>query len=434
MASSFSSPATQPPLADRVRPSTLAGYIGQTHLVGPGAPLRLLVDQGHLPSMILWGPPGVGKTTLVRILAQQLQRPLRQLSAVQSGVKEVRAVLEEARMAPGMLLFIDEIHRFNKAQQDALLHAVEEGLVTLVGATTENPSFEVIPALLSRCQTYVLKHLSLEEIRQLLQQAVAHDPELKARNVELTELEALYQLCGGDGRRALGLLELVLSHSPAPLPGTSQPLQITNEMVMTLAQQKVVLYDKGGEQHYDVISAFIKSLRGSDPNGAVYWLARMLEAGEDPRFIARRMVILASEDIGNANPNALLLATTAYQAIERIGLPEGRIILSQCATYLATCPKSNAAYMAINQAQQAVHRQPNTPVPLHLRNAPTGMMKDLGYGKDYKYSHDYAASAGNQQYLPEGLEGTRYYNPKPIGKEKEILAFLQQKWGEEYGY
>ncbi|MFN8921519.1 MAG: AAA family ATPase, partial [Sphingobacteriia bacterium] len=267
MASSFSSPATQPPLADRVRPSTLAGYIGQTHLVGPGAPLRRLVDQGRLPSMILWGPPGVGKTTLVRILAQQLQRPLRQLSAVQSGVKEVRAVLEEARMAPGMLLFIDEIHRFNKAQQDALLHAVEEGLVTLVGATTENPSFEVIPALLSRCQTYVLKHLSLEEIRQLLQQAVAHDPELKARNVELTELEALYQLCGGDGRRALGLLELVLSHSPAPLPGTSQPLQITTEMVMTLAQQKVVLYDKGGEQHYDVISAFIKSLRGSDPNG-----------------------------------------------------------------------------------------------------------------------------------------------------------------------
>jgi putative ATPase len=417
-----------PPLAERVRPHTLAAYVGQTHLTGPTGPLARLLAQGNLPSIILWGPPGVGKTTLVRILARELKRPLHQLSAIQAGVKEVRAVLEMARMERGTLLFIDEIHRFNKAQQDALLHAVEEGLVTLIGATTENPSFEVIPALLSRCQVYVLQALTEADIHTVLAQAIAEDAELKQRRIELAETAAIYQLSGGDARKALGLLELVVNHTDAA------ELVVTDALVTSLAQQKVVLYDKDGEQHYDVISAFIKSLRGSDPNGAVYWLARMLEAGEDAKFIARRMVILASEDIGNAQPNALLMATTTFQAVERIGMPESRIILSQCATYLATCPKSNAAYVAINEAQEAVRKQPNTPVPLHLRNAPTRLMKSLDYGKAYKYSHDYEGTEGNQQYLPDGLQGKAFYRPKAIGKEVELLRMLQQKWGKEYGY
>lgn len=416
------------PLAERMRPHSLDDYIGQEHLVGVGAPLRRLLEAGNLPSLLLWGPPGVGKTTLVHILAHTLKRPLRQINAVQGGVKDIRAVLDEARMMPGVILFIDEIHRFNKAQQDALLHAVEQGLVTLVGATTENPSFEVIAALLSRCQTYVLQHLTEEHIAQLLQRAIEQDVQLKGRDIRLAETAAIYQLSGGDGRRALGLLELVVNHSP------TDPITVDDATVMALAQRKVVLYDKNGEQHYDVISAFIKSMRGSDPNGAVYWLARMLEAGEDPLFIARRMVILASEDIGNANPNALLLATTTFQALERIGMPEGRIILSQCATYLATSSKSNAAYAAIGKAQSAVRQQPNTPVPIHLRNAPTKLMKDMGYGQNYKYSHDYEGAQGNQQYLPDGLQGTRFYEPKEIGREKEILAFLRQKWNKEYGY
>jgi putative ATPase len=415
-------------LAERVRPHTLAAYVGQTHLTGPNGPLARLLAQGNLPSIILWGPPGVGKTTLVRILAQELKRPLHQLSAIQAGVKEVRAVLEMARMARGTLLFIDEIHRFNKAQQDALLHAVEEGLVTLIGATTENPSFEVIPALLSRCQVYVLQALTEGDIHTVLAQAIAEDAVLKQRRIELAETAAIYQLSGGDARKALGLLELVVNHTDAA------EVVLTDALVTTLAQQKVVLYDKDGEQHYDIISAFIKSLRGSDPNGAVYWLARMLEAGEDAKFIARRMVILASEDIGNAQPNALLMATTTFQAVERIGMPESRIILSQCATYLATCPKSNAAYVAINEAQEAVRKQPNTPVPLHLRNAPTRLMKSLDYGKAYKYSHDYEGTEGNQQYLPDGLQGKAFYRPKAIGKEVELLRMLQQKWGKEYGY
>lgn len=417
-----------PPLAERVRPHTLAAYVGQAHLTGPTGPLARLLAQGNLPSIILWGPPGVGKTTLVRILARELKRPLHQLSAIQAGVKEVRAVLEMARMERGTLLFIDEIHRFNKAQQDALLHAVEEGLVTLIGATTENPSFEVIPALLSRCQVYVLQALTEADIHTVLAQAIAEDAELKQRRIELAETAAIYQLSGGDARKALGLLELVVNHTDAA------ELVVTDALVTSLAQQKVVLYDKDGEQHYDVISAFIKSLRGSDPNGAVYWLARMLEAGEDAKFIARRMVILASEDIGNAQPNALLMATTTFQAVERIGMPESRIILSQCATYLATCPKSNAAYVAINEAQEAVRKQPNTPVPLHLRNAPTRLMKSLDYGKAYKYSHDYEGTEGNQQYLPDGLQGKAFYRPKAIGKEVELLRMLQQKWGKEYGY
>lgn len=417
-----------PPLAERVRPHTLTAYVGQTHLTGPTGPLARLLAQGNLPSIILWGPPGVGKTTLVRILARELKRPLHQLSAIQAGVKEVRAVLEMARMERGTLLFIDEIHRFNKAQQDALLHAVEEGLVTLIGATTENPSFEVIPALLSRCQVYVLQALTEADIHTVLAQAIAEDAELKQRRIELAETAAIYQLSSGDARKALGLLELVVNHTDAA------EVVVTDALVTSLAQQKVVLYDKDGEQHYDVISAFIKSLRGSDPNGAVYWLARMLEAGEDAKFIARRMVILASEDIGNAQPNALLMATTTFQAVERIGMPESRIILSQCATYLATCPKSNAAYVAINEAQEAVRKQPNTPVPLHLRNAPTRLMKSLDYGKAYKYSHDYEGTEGNQQYLPDGLQGTAFYRPKAIGKEVELMRMLQQKWGKEYGY
>ncbi|MBX3103216.1 MAG: replication-associated recombination protein A [Bacteroidetes bacterium] len=417
-----------PPLAERVRPQSLEEYTGQTHLTGPNGPLRALLAQGTLPSMILWGPPGVGKTTLVRILAHQLNRPLHQLSAIQAGVKEVRAVLEMARMERGTLLFIDEIHRFNKAQQDALLQAVEEGTVTLIGATTENPSFEVIPALLSRSQVYVLQALSEEDIRQVLTQAIRRDVILQQQEILLEGTGAIFQLSGGDARKALGLLELVVSQA------TEQPVRVTDALVLHLAQQKVVLYDKNGEQHYDVISAFIKSLRGSDPNGAVYWLARMLEAGEDVRFIARRMVILASEDIGNAQPNALLMATTTFQAVERVGMPESRIILSQCATYLATCPKSNAAYLAIGQAQEAVRKQPNTPVPLHLRNAPTRLMKQLDYSKGYKYSHDHEGVAGNQQYLPEGLEGTAFYQPKPTGKEAEILRFLKDRWNKEYGY
>lgn len=416
------------PLAERVRPKRLEDYAGQRHLLGEAGPLRAVLNGGHLPSLILWGPPGVGKTTLARLIARALQRPLETLSAVQAGVKDVRTVLDRAANRPGLILFIDEIHRFNKAQQDALLHAVENGTVTLIGATTENPSFEVIRPLLSRCQVYVLEALTQAEIRQILEHALAQDDELRARRVELRELNALYHLSGGDARKALNLLELVVGQVPL----ANDPVIITDAGVQQAAKQKIAAYDKTGEQHYDIISAFIKSIRGGDPNAGLYWLARMLEGGEDLRFIARRLVILASEDVGNANPNALLLANATFQAVDVIGMPEARIILAQCVTYLATSPKSNAAYVGINAAQRAVRDQPATPVPLHLRNAPTQLMKDLGYAAAYKYSHQYDEHEGRQEYLPEGLEGTSFYLPKAVGSEAKIRAFMEAKWAGWY--
>lgn len=418
------------PLAERLRPQTLDHYVGQGHLAGPDGLLRRWIAQGQAPSLLLWGPPGVGKTTLARLLAQSLGRPFQSLSAVQAGVKEVRAVLEMAEVTPGMVLFLDEIHRFNKAQQDALLPAVERGLILLIGATTENPSFEVIPALLSRMQTYVLSPLTDDEVLLVVQRGLALLAQ-EGTQAELTETQALVGLAAGDGRKALSLLELVLQSHP------TRPLQITNERVMAAAQQRTARYDKAGEQHYDIISAFIKSLRGSDPHAAVYWLARMLEGGEDVRFIARRMVILASEDVGNANPNGLLLATACFTAVEQVGLPEARIILAQTATYLATSAKSNAAYAAINEAQAEVRRTPDLPVPLHLRNAPTGLMKQLGYGKGYKYSHDYQThdtdgQQGNQDFMPDALSRRVFYRPKDIGREKELRQAMQQRWQEWY--
>lgn len=416
------------PLAERMRPHSLLGYIGQQHLAGEGAPLRQLVASGNLVSIIFWGPPGVGKTTLARILAESLNRPLSSLSAVSSGVKDVRAVLEQAERQPGTILFIDEIHRFNKSQQDALLHAVEQGVVTLIGATTENPSFEVIPALLSRCQIYVLYELNREDIEAILRQAIAEDAELKGKEIELVETEAIYRLSGGDARKALNLLELLVAHT------NGSKTVVTDERVMAVAQQKTARYDKSGEQHYDIISAFIKSIRGSDPNGGLYWLARMLEGGETVRFIARRLVILAAEDIGNANPNALLLATSCFQACDVIGMPEARIILGQTVTYLATSPKSNAAYLGIDAALAAVRRYPDLPVPMHLRNAPTKLMKDQGYGSGYKYSHDFVGAQGNQEFLPDALKGTAFYKPKDIGKEKELASFLRRQWGDKYPF
>jgi len=416
-----------PPLAERLRPRSLDDLTGQSHLTGKGSILRTAVENGKLPSMILWGPPGVGKTTIANIIAKSLSVPYFQLSAISSGVKDVREVIETARKQPGSILFIDEIHRFNKGQQDALLGAVEKGTITLIGATTENPSFEVNAALLSRCQVYVLKALGEDELIQLLKQSIEKDEVLKTLNVELSEIDALVRLSGGDARKLLNLLELVtstLGHNAV----------ITDEKVMNIAQQKVALYDKKGEQHYDIISAFIKSMRGSDPNGAVYWLARMLEAGEDLKFIARRMLIFASEDIGNANPNALLLANNCFQAVNVIGYPESRIILSQCAVYLATSVKSNASYMAIGEAQAAVSKHGDLPVPLHLRNAPTKLMKNMDYGKDYKYAHSYENNFIEQQFLPDKLEGTTFYDPQNNSREEEIRKFLKQRWKDKYGY
>lgn len=379
-------------------------------------------------SIIFWGPPGVGKTTLAQIIAHSLDLPFFTLSAIDSGVKEVRAVIELAKKAGHALLFIDEIHRFNKAQQDSLLGAVEKGIITLIGATTENPSFEVISALLSRCQVYVLKPLTEEHLQALVHNALEHDAWLKGKQIQVKEWEALIQLSGGDARRLLNLLELIV----ASLKEGAR--QITNELVQDVVQNKMALYDKSGEQHYDIISAFIKSLRGSDPNAAVYYLARMIEGGEDPKFIARRMVILASEDIGNANPNALLLATTTFQAVEMIGWPESRIILSQCATYLASSPKSNAAYMAINQAQSLVSKTGDLPVPLQIRNAPTGLMKKMDYGKGYLYAHDYPGNFVEQEFLPEKIAGTKLYDPGNNAGEERLRAYLRQCWKEKYGY
>jgi len=416
------------PLAERLRPAALDELVGQEHLTGEGSILRKALQQGKIPSMILWGPPGVGKTTIANIVAHTLEVPFYTLSAISAGVKEVREVIEIARKQGHAVLFIDEIHRFNKSQQDALLGAVEKGIITLIGATTENPSFEVNAALLSRCQVYVLKPLGEPELRQLLQQAMQKDEWLREKNINIKDTTALLNISGGDARKLLNLFELVVDTLQ------EDPVVITDQKVMDIAQQRIAIYDKAGEQHYDIISAFIKSIRGSDPNGAVYWLARMIAGGEDVKFIARRMVILASEDIGNANPNALLLATNCFQAVNLIGHPEARIILSQCATYLASSPKSNASYMAIGTAQAIVSQTGDLPVPLHIRNAPTKLMKDQGYGKNYKYSHDFENNFEAQEYLPDEIAGTRLYDPGKNAREDELRRYLKAMWKEKYGY
>lgn len=415
------------PLAERLRPKTLDALIGQQHLTGKGSILRSAIEAGKLPSMILWGPPGVGKTTIANIIANSLQVPFYTLSAISSGVKEVREVIEEAKSKTGAILFIDEIHRFNKGQQDALLGAVEKGIITLIGATTENPSFEVNSALLSRCQVYVLKTLDEKDLNELLHYALETDDQLRKKNIQIKESNALISISGGDARKLLNLLELVTDV-------IDKDAIITDESVMKIAQQKIALYDKKGEQHYDIISAFIKSMRGSDPNAAVYWLARMIEGGEDVKFIARRMLIFASEDIGNANPNALLLANSAFQAVNVIGYPESRIILSQCAIYLATSVKSNAAYAAISDALSLVKGKADLPVPLHLRNAPTKMMKQMDYGKDYQYAHLFENNFVLQEFLPESITGTRLYTPQKNPREAEIRKFLRERWGKKYDY
>jgi len=416
-----------PPLAERMRPGKLDDLTGQQHLTGKGSILRTAIENGKIPSMILWGPPGVGKTTIANIIAQQLKQPFYTISAISSGVKEIREIIDIAKETKSVILFIDEIHRFNKGQQDALLGAVEKGTLTLIGATTENPSFEVNSALLSRCQVYVLKSLSESDLVTLLKHSIKNDSVLKQKNITLTETGALIKISGGDARKLLNLLELVVDVMGADI-------SITDDAVMEIAQQHIALYDKKGEQHYDIISAFIKSMRGSDPNAAVYWLARMIEGGEDVKFIARRMLIFASEDIGNANPNALLLANSTFQAVNVIGYPESRIILSQCAIYLATSVKSNASYMAIGEALDAVKRTGDLPVPLHLRNAPTKMMKQMDYGKDYKYAHNFEGNFILQQFLPDKLDGTRFYSPQQNTREEDIRKYLREKWKDKYGY
>lgn len=413
------------PLAERMRPATLDEIVGQEHITGKGSILRTTIEQGNVPSIILWGPPGVGKTTLANVITQTIDAPFFQLSAISSGVKEVRDIIEQAKSLKGTVLFIDEIHRFNKSQQDALLGAVEKGIIRLIGATTENPSFEVNSALLSRCQVYILKALEKSQLVQMLHDALEKDIILKDKKIELKETEALINISGGDGRKLLNLLDLVVK---------SGKTEITDELVMQVAQQKIALYDKSGEQHYDIISAFIKSMRGSDPNGAVYWLARMIEGGEDVKFIARRMLIFASEDIGNANPNALLLANATFDAVSKIGYPESRIILSQCATYLASCAKSNASYEAITKAQQAVSQHGDLPVPLHLRNAPTKLMKQMDYGKDYQYSHLGEGNFIEQEYLPDQIKNTVFYAPGNNARENEFKKFLRERWKGKYGY
>jgi putative ATPase len=425
------------PLAERLRPQSLDDYIGQEHLVGEGSVLRNAIARSVIPSMIFWGPPGVGKTTLAFIIAKELKRPFYTLSAVSSGVKEVREVIEKATRYAGELkevpgspiLFIDEIHRFSKSQQDSLLGAVEKGIVTLIGATTENPSFEVISALLSRCQVYVLKSLSKENLLALLDHALEKDEFLKRKKIQLKETEALLRLSGGDARKLLNLLELVASAEES-----KNRITVTDELVQRLAQEKIALYDKAGEQHYDIISAFIKSMRGSDPNAALYWLARMIRGGEDPLFIARRMVVLASEDIGNANPTALVIANACFEACSKIGFPEGRIILAQAAAYLASSPKSNASYAAIEEALSLVDRTGDLPVPLHLRNAPTKLMKELDYGKNYKYAHAFEKNFIDLEYLPEQISGTKIYDPGNNARENEIRETLKKFWKEKYGY
>jgi putative ATPase len=416
------------PLAERLRPTTLDELIGQQHLTGKGSILRNAIEQGKIPSMILWGPPGVGKTTIANIIAHSLSVPYFQLSAISSGVKDVRDVIEQAKQTTKTILFIDEIHRFNKGQQDALLGAVEKGTITLIGATTENPSFEVNSALLSRSQVYVLKPLNENDLIELLHHAITKDEILSRQKILLKETEALINISGGDARKLLNLLELVVSASD------QNEIIITDYLVMQVAQQKIALYDKKGEQHYDIISAFIKSMRGSDPNGAVYWLARMIEGGEDVKFIARRMLIFASEDVGNANANALLLANATFDAVSKIGYPESRIILSQCATYLASSPKSNASYEAIGKALQLVNEKGDLPVPLHIRNAPTKLMKDMDYGKNYQYSHLGEGNFIEQEYLPKEIAGTKFYEPGNNARENELRKFLKEKWKGKYKY
>src|SRR5579862_447659 len=417
------------PLAERLRPRTLDQLVGQKHLTGKGSVLRSAIEAGKIPSIIFWGPPGSGKTTIANIIAHTLQVPFYTLSAISSGVKEVREVIEESKQKPGAILFIDEIHRFNKGQQDALLGAVEKGIIRLIGATTENPSFEVNSALLSRCQVYVLKPLDEKDLIQLLQHAIEKDEKLKKKTVALKEKSALLTISGGDARKLLNLLELVIDAS-----GKSDSIIITHDLVMDIAQKRIALYDKKGEQHYDIISAFIKSMRGSDPNGAVYWLARMIEGGEDVKFIARRMVILASEDIGNANPNALLLAQSCFEAVNVIGYPESQLILSQCATYLASSPKSNSATTAIGRAMEAVRQFGDLSVPLHIRNAPTRLMKELDYGKNYEYSHSFENNFSEQEYLPEEISGSKFYDPGHNAREEELRKYLKGLWKEKYGY
>lgn len=423
------SPTT--PLAERMRPTSLETYVGQEHLLGENAALRKTIRAGILPSIILWGPPGVGKTTLANLLANELKRPFYTLSAISSGVKDVREVIAKAANKgmfnpSGAILFIDEIHRFSKAQQDSLLGAVEKGTVTLIGATTENPSFEVISALLSRCQVYTLAPLTKEQLITLLNNAIVKDEWLKEKSINLKETDNLLRISGGDARKLLTLLELVVNSVP------SNSITITNELVMDCAQQNIAQYDKDGEQHYDIISAFIKSIRGSDPNAAVYWLARMIEGGEDPKFIARRLIISASEDIGLANPTALILANNTFQAVHQIGFPEARIILAECTIYLATSPKGNGTYMAINRAQEEVRKTGNLPVPLHLRNAPTKLMKELNYGKAYQYSHDFPNNFVQQEFMPETLSKQNFFTPGSSAREQEIKTKIDALWGDKY--
>jgi len=421
------------PLAERMRPLQLNDYIGQVHLLGPDAPLRKSIDAGVLPSMIFWGPPGVGKTTLANLIATHLKRPFYKLSAISSGVKEVREVIQQAEKGGmfqqgGAVLFIDEIHRFSKAQQDSLLGAVEKGTVTLMGATTENPSFEVIAALLSRCQVYTLQSHNKVDLELLLTRALSKDSWLKSKDITLQETEALLAISGGDARKLLNVFELLVGSAPA-----NQPLIITNEYVFANAQQSLSRYDKDGEQHYDIISAFIKSVRGSDPNAAVYWLARMIAGGEDPKFIARRLLIIASEDIGLANPNALLIANTTFDSVSKLGWPESRIVLSQCTIYLASSPKGNAAYQAINRAQELVSKTGDLPVPLPLRNSPTALMEELGYGEGYLYAHDFPGNFVVQEFLPDAIAGSNFFKAGSSAKEQEIAKQLYQLWNDKYG-
>jgi putative ATPase len=421
------------PLAERIRPKSLDDYISQQHLVGKEGILTSHIKQGIIPSLILWGPPGIGKTTLANIIAQESERPFYTLSAISSGVKDVRDVIDKAKKSTGLfttknpILFIDEIHRFSKSQQDSLLGAVEKGWVTLIGATTENPSFEVIPALLSRCQVYILNSFDKNDLIALLERAMQKDEILSKRNIKLKETDALLQVSGGDARKLLNIFELLVN-------ATEDAVEITNEFVLQKVQKNAARYDKTGEQHYDIISAFIKSIRGSDPNAAVYWLARMIEGGEDVKFIARRMLIAASEDIGNANPTALILANNTFQAVSVVGNPESRIILSQCAVYLASSPKSNASYKAIGKAQQVVRETGDLSIPLHLRNAPTKLMKDLDYGKNYRYAHDFERNFIEQEYLPEEIKNTTLYQPGKNTRENNLRAFLKSLWGKKYGY